>query len=97
MDTGGLTAPELVKMTMEGAKETFEKMSQEAKEAETKNREQVELINQDIPEPLEMLKMLKFNDNEIYEERIKHQKKNIVIREKLEQAKNNIEYRDLLQ
>ena len=59
-------------------------------------KRQVELIQQDIPEPLEMLKMLKFNDNEIYEERIKHQKKNIIIREKLEQAKNNLEYMELL-
>lgn len=46
MDTGGLTAPELVKMTLEGAKETFEKMAQEAKDAEAKNREQIDLINE---------------------------------------------------
>ena len=45
-DVMDVTAAELVKMTLEGAKETFEKMAQEAKEAEATNREQVDLINE---------------------------------------------------
>lgn len=44
--TGGLSASELVNTNTEGAKEAFEKMAQEVKDSEKKNREQAERIRE---------------------------------------------------